>query len=126
LADRDNDFDRGERSERGRSGDRSSEGPGDRRSSDRYSRDRGPRGRRDRRFGPRRSRVCRLCANDVKTIDYKDADMLKQYISPSGRIQGRRRSGMCAKHQRILARAIKRARHIALLPYTAAHSERSL
>jgi len=54
-------------------------------------------------------------------IDYKDIGMLRQYIASSGRINSRRRTGACARHQRMLARAIKRARQIALLPYTSEH-----
>jgi small subunit ribosomal protein S18 len=53
----------------------------------------------------------------VSSIDYKDARMLQQFVSRSGAISPRRRTGTCAKHQRMLAQAIKRARHIALLPF---------
>ncbi len=74
-----------------------------------------------RREARRTTKLCPFCLDKVKTIDYKDANLLRQYISERGRILARRRTGTCAKHQRKLARAIKRARHIALLPYTAAH-----
>jgi small subunit ribosomal protein S18 len=57
----------------------------------------------------------------VKSIDYKDAGKLRRYISDRGRIEARRRSGTCAKHQRWLAVALKRARHLALLPYSPEH-----
>lgn len=77
-------------------------------------------GGRGRRFAPR-TRVCSLCIEKVKSIDYKDTAKLGRYISDRGRIDPRRRSGACAKHQRMLSQAIKRARHLALLPYTSAH-----
>ena len=69
-----------------------------------------------RRGGRRRKKVCVFCGNGV--IDYKDAAKLKKYISERGKILPRRITGNCAKHQRALTVAIKRARHIALLPYT--------
>ncbi len=72
------------------------------------------------RFIPK-PKVCAFCVNKVKIIDYKDASKLSRYIFDNGRIATRRRSGCCAKHQRHLAQAIKRARLLALLPYTAAH-----
>jgi len=74
-----------------------------------------------RREGRRPVRLCQFCADKVKAIDYKDTTLLRQLISERGRILARRRTGTCAKHQRMVARAIKRARHIALLPYTAMH-----
>jgi len=86
--------------------------------------DRGGRGWRSGpggRGGPRRGKVCAFCADKAKVIDYKDIGMLRQYIASSGRINSRRRTGACARHQRMLARAIKRARQIALLPYTSEH-----
>lgn len=67
----------------------------------------------------RRARVCQFCADQMVTIDYKQAEALKRYITEGGKIRGRRQTGTCARHQRMLARAVKRARHIALLPYTA-------
>ena len=72
------------------------------------------------RYVPRR-KVCSFCAGKVKVVDYKDPEKLRNYISDRGKIEPRRRTGTCAKHQRILARAIKRARHLALLPYVPAH-----
>ncbi|MDP3880499.1 MAG: 30S ribosomal protein S18 [Dehalococcoidales bacterium] len=66
-------------------------------------------------------KVCSFCEGKVKVIDYKDADKLRGYISDRGKIAPRRRTGTCARHQRILAQAIKRARHLALLPYVPAH-----
>ena len=76
------------------------------------------------RYAPKR-RVCFFCANKVKVIDYKDPGKLRGYISDRGKIEPRRRTGTCAKHQRILAVAIKRARHLALLPYVSAHIGRA-
>lgn len=67
----------------------------------------------------RRPRTCQFCSDQVETIDYKQSDMLKRYITDNGKIRGRRQTGTCARHQRMLARSIKRARHMALLPYTA-------
>lgn len=63
-------------------------------------------------------RVCQFCVRKVNDIDYKEVDMLRRYISDRGKILHRRATKCCAKHQRVLARAIKRARDIALLPYT--------
>jgi small subunit ribosomal protein S18 len=75
-------------------------------------------GRRDFR---RQGKVCQFCAEKAKTIDYKEVRVLRQYINERGRIHARRKTGTCARHQRMLARAIKWARQIALLPYTAEH-----
>ncbi len=72
------------------------------------------------RYAPAR-KVCAYCANKNATIDYKEYDKLRAYISDRGKIEPRRRSGACARHQRLLAVAIKRARHLALLPYVAEH-----
>ncbi|HUW96068.1 MAG TPA: 30S ribosomal protein S18 [Anaerolineae bacterium] len=80
--------------------------------------------RRERRPGPKRSyrfkpkRVCSFCVNKADAIDYKDIPLLRQHITNRGKIKPRRKTGVCARHQRRLATAIKRARHIALLPYT--------
>ncbi len=73
---------------------------------------------------PMRSRrakrkVCVFCVDKVDSIDYKDTAKLRRYISEKGKIVPRRISGNCAKHQRQLTEAIKRARHIALLPFVA-------
>lgn len=75
-----------------------------------------PRGR-----GRWRRRVCPMCENKMSFVDYKDFNFLRRFISDRGRIETRRKSGACAKHQRALAQGIKRARHLALLPYTAEH-----
>ena len=79
------------------------------------------RGRGRRRYFPPRRRVCAFCVEKVKHIDYKDIPRLRRYISDRAKIDPRRRTGTCAKHQRILATAIKRARHLALLPFTGRH-----
>ena len=68
-----------------------------------------------------RRKVCSFCANEAEVIDYKDPLKLRRYVSNRGKIEPRRRTGTCAKHQRALAVAIKRARHLALLPYVPAH-----
>lgn len=75
------------------------------------------------RYAPRR-RFCSFCTNNVSEIDYKDFTMLRGYISDRGKINPRRRTGTCARHQRALAMAIKRARHLALLPYAPEHIHR--
>ena len=72
------------------------------------------------RYVPRR-KVCSFCVAKVVAIDYKDQEKLRTYISDRGKIEPRRKSGTCARHQRALAVAIKRARHLALLPYVPAH-----
>jgi len=65
-----------------------------------------------------RRRVCRFCIDKVDLIDFKDVRLLLNYLPERGKILPRRISGNCATHQRMLAEAIKRARNIALLPYT--------
>jgi small subunit ribosomal protein S18 len=65
-----------------------------------------------------RRKFCRFCKDANLNIDYKDLDMLKRFITERGKITSRRASGNCAKHQRKLAGAVKRARFLALLPYT--------
>ncbi|WP_343210275.1 30S ribosomal protein S18 [Anaerolentibacter hominis] len=75
---------------------------------------------RRRGMGRRRKKVCVFCADKNHTgIDYKDVAKLKRYVSERGKILPRRITGTCAKHQRALTVAIKRARHVALMPYTA-------
>ena len=69
-----------------------------------------------KRINRRRKKVCVFCGKE-NTIDYKDINKLKRYISERGKILPRRITGNCAKHQRALTVAIKRARHIALMPY---------
>ena len=72
------------------------------------------------RYVPRR-KACSFCIDKVEVIDYKDSLKLRGYISDRGKIAPRRRTGTCAKHQRALAVAIKRARHLALLPCAPVH-----
>lgn len=64
-----------------------------------------------------KKKMCKFCSDKNLKIDYKDPDLLKQYISERGKIVPRRISGNCAKHQRKVCEAIKRARQVALLPY---------
>lgn len=66
---------------------------------------------------PFRKKVCRLCADKAKGIDYKDLRRLESFVRERGKIISRRISGNCAKHQRMLAEAVKKARFISLLPY---------
>ena len=73
-----------------------------------------------RRMTYHRRKVCRFCADKSLVIEYKDARQLRYFITERGKIVPRRISGNCAKHQRELTVAIKRARNIALLPYTTA------
>ncbi|MCC8017145.1 MAG: 30S ribosomal protein S18 [Clostridiales bacterium] len=68
--------------------------------------------------GRRRKKVCVFCGKD-NVIDYKDVNKLKRYVSERGKILPRRITGNCAKHQRAITVAIKRARHLALMPYIA-------
>jgi len=74
---------------------------------------------RTRRF-PFKPKVCPFCVDKLE-IDYKNVSRLRRYVSERGRIETRRRTGVCAKHQRRVAVAIKRARYLALLPYTPDH-----
>lgn len=61
---------------------------------------------------------CYFCLNNAKDIDYKDIKTLQRFLSSYAKILPRKKTGTCAKHQRKLARAVKRARHMALIPYT--------
>jgi small subunit ribosomal protein S18 len=91
---------------------RKQEGGDDRRSS--HSRgDRGPMGNRRKYY---RRKVCKVCIGKVK-VDYKDADTLRRFTTERGKILPRRITGTCAKHQRLVAREVKRARALALLPF---------
>jgi small subunit ribosomal protein S18 len=74
--------------------------------------------KRERGRRPRR-KVCSFCVDKVEDIDYKDVSKLHKYVTERGKILPRRISGTCAKHQRQLTIAIKRARQVALLPFTA-------
>jgi small subunit ribosomal protein S18 len=65
-----------------------------------------------------RRKVCRFCAEKKDTVDYKDIQTLRNFVSDRGKIVPRRISGNCARHQRVLSTAVKRSRNIALLPFT--------
>ena len=67
----------------------------------------------------RRKKVCAFCASTAEPINYKDVAKLRRYVSERGKILPRRISGTCAKHQRALTIAVKRSRHVALMPYIA-------
>jgi small subunit ribosomal protein S18 len=109
TVDEDEDEDEDGEDERGGRGRRGGRGP---------RRHAAPPGRR--RF-TRRPRVCSFCSEGVKHIDYKQADVLRRFVTERGKIRPRRQTGTCAKHQRALATAVKRARHLALLPFTDEH-----
>jgi len=65
-----------------------------------------------------RPKICQFCADKNIAIDYKNTDLLRRFVTEDGKIRPRRQTGSCARHQRSLASAVKRARHIALLPFT--------
>ena len=71
----------------------------------------------EKRPGTQKKKVCVFCGKENNEIDYKDVAKLKKYVSERGKILPRRITGNCAKHQRALTVAIKRARHISLMPY---------
>lgn len=71
-----------------------------------------------KRRGGRKKRVCVFCTDKIKHIDYKEVPKLRKFVSERGKILPKRVTGNCAKHQRVLTVAIKRARHVALLAYT--------
>ena len=75
-------------------------------------------GSKEKSFRKPRKKVCNFCVDSIDEIDYKDVEKLKRYISDKGKILPRRATGACAKHQRDITLEVKRARHIALLPYT--------
>ncbi|MBI1800636.1 MAG: 30S ribosomal protein S18 [Chloroflexi bacterium] len=78
----------------------------------------GEEGGRGRRYTPVR-KVCIFCADKTAHIDYKNADGLRRFITDRGKIKARRKTGTCARHQRAVVVAIKRGRHLALLPFVA-------
>jgi small subunit ribosomal protein S18 len=82
------------------------------------SKERGPRKRMGPGSGPIRRRGCWFCKEGIEEIDYKNGAHLRRYVSEKGKIRSRRVTGACRKHQRQLAVAIKRAREMALLPYS--------
>jgi small subunit ribosomal protein S18 len=80
-----------------------------------------PGSKKRQKYIPKREK-CHFCSEKIENIDYKDITLLQRYLSDMWKIEKRRKTGTCAKHQRALVEAIKRARHLALLPYTAAHA----
>ena len=64
-----------------------------------------------------RPRTCQFCTDKSLVIDYKNVDLLRRFVHEDGKIRARRQTGSCAKHQRALAKSIKRSRHVALLPF---------
>lgn len=76
--------------------------------------ERGERG--DRKFFAK-PKFCQFCADKTLTIDYKKIDLLRKYVTEEGNLRPRRQTGACAKHQRLVAAAVKQARHVALLPF---------
>jgi len=82
------------------------------------------RGGRPRYF--QRRKVCSFCVDKIKEADYKDVERLRRYLSPRFKMEARRKTGVCSKHQRGLAMAIKRARYMAMLPFSLDHRTGSL
>lgn len=92
-----------------------------------------PAGPRGRRFGTgggggggggryfQRRKVCQFCVDKIDRVDFKDVPRLRKFVSDRAKIEPRRKTGTCAKHQRSVTVAIKRARHMALLPFTSSH-----
>ena len=76
-----------------------------------------------RPFDPSRRRYCHFCKEKIDEVDYKDYSALRRFISDRAKIKSRRNTGTCRRHQRQVARAVKRAREMALLPYVAAGRE---
>ena len=70
------------------------------------------------KFRKMRKKVCPMCANKDLVLDYKNSDQMKKFVNEKGKILPRRATGACAKHQRDITQAVKRARHIAVLPFT--------
>ena len=81
----------------------------------------GPRRGRPRYYS--RRKVCSFCVNHTNYIDYKDVSMLSRFISDQFRMESRRKTGVCSRHQRGLATAIKRARHLAMMPMSRSHAK---
>jgi small subunit ribosomal protein S18 len=77
----------------------------------------------DRKFFAK-PKVCQFCGDKAIAIDYKSTDLLRKYVTEDGKIRPRRQTGACAKHQRIVAAAIKQSRHVALLPFDGKVSDR--
>jgi len=73
----------------------------------------------DRMMEKRRKRICRFCENKINYVDYMDERLLRRFITERGKIIPRRITGTCAHHQRMVTTAVKRARHLAILPFVA-------
>jgi len=69
----------------------------------------------------RMQRTCQLCRGDTRWLDYKDIERLESFVDEGGRLRSRRRTHTCARHQRLVTQAVKRARHVALLPFAGIH-----
>ena len=65
----------------------------------------------------RTDKLCYLCENKITYVDYKDTELLRRFMSPHAKILGRKRTGSCQKHQKMVTRGLKRARHMALMPF---------
>lgn len=76
--------------------------------------------RRDRDDKPVEKKNCYCCVNKISTLDYKDINLIRRFMSPHAKIMSGKRTGSCPKHQRMVTQALKRARHMALLPFVAA------
>lgn len=76
----------------------------------------------DRKFFAK-PKFCQFCADKQLMIDYKKTDLLRKYVTEDGKIRPRRQTGACAKHQRLVASAVKQARHVALLPFDGKHAD---
>ncbi|MBL8097663.1 MAG: 30S ribosomal protein S18 [Anaerolineales bacterium] len=82
----------------------------------------GERGERGKFFA--KPKFCQFCADKTLNIDYKNVELLKKYVTEDGNLRPRRQTGACAKHQRVVAAAVKQARHVALLPFSGAETVR--
>ena len=94
----------------------------DRKSNNKNNKKKRYNGKEEEDFNPKfrkmRKKVCTMCANKELVLDYKNYDQMKKFVNEKGKILPRRATGACAKHQREITGAVKRARHIAILPYT--------
>lgn len=117
MADNDQGFDQLTGPARAEGGEgRTRFGSGGRGDGEGGDRPRGRRGGGGGRFMPRR-KVCAFCVDKIDEVDYKDISRLRRHLSERGKIEPRRKLGTCARHQRSVTVAIKRARHVALLPF---------
>lgn len=85
----------------------------------RDSNKRGPKGPSAKPGRPRKKKHCQFCVDKTTYVDYKDVNLLRRFVSERGKIRARRVTGNCTQHQRLVATAVKNAREMALLPYTA-------